>query len=133
MSPTKAKAPSAEVTPATATSAPPPTITPGEATALVAAKVDGTGPQLQPPGAALAQSAAAGVSVMSSATIGALYTSNNVMNAWVYLNAIGWRRISPANQSGHQSILEIARLARDAGVAVQCDDDGSVIHNIYMW
>jgi hypothetical protein len=132
MSPTKTKEPSATITPATAAAAPPPMITPGQATALVAA-ADTKAPQLQPPGSALAQAAAAGVSVMSSATIGALYTTDNVSNAWVYLNAIGWRRISPSSPGGHQAILEIARLARDAGVAVQCDDDGSVIHNIYLW
>jgi hypothetical protein len=70
---------------------------------------------------------------MSSATVGALYTTDNVSNAWIYLNAIGWRRISPTSPGGHQAILEIARLARDSGVPVQCDDDGSVIHNIYLW
>ena len=30
-------------------------------------------------------------------------------------------------------MLSIIRLARDANVAVQCDEDGSVIHTVYVW
>jgi hypothetical protein len=141
MSPTtRAKPPNARpqetMTPATAGSAPAPTIVPGPpgiAAPGGATQLDG--PILEPPGSdggALAAQAAA-VTALSSATVGALYTTNNTTNAWVFLNAIGWRRLSPANAGAHQAMLEIARLARDGNIPVQCEEDGSVIHTIYLW
>lgn len=95
-------------------------------------------PVLAPPdseAAALigAQAEVAGIAAWQSVTIGGLWTSNHQSNAWAYLNGIGWRRISPSNAVSHHAMLSILRLARDANLTAQCDEDGSVIHNVYVW
>jgi hypothetical protein len=143
MSPTKTNAPSSPPaiptsTPASAAGAPTPVLTPARGASLPA--VDGVGgpgaPALQPPGTEAArfgaQAPAAGITV-TPATVGGLWTSNDTSNAWVYLNAVGWRRLSPANAEAHQAMLEIARLAKDGNITAQCEEDGSVIHAIYLW
>jgi hypothetical protein len=140
MSPTKTKDASAQprrsATPATgAGDAPAPTITPEQLAVKPPGSNGTTGPgapELMPPGTA-AQAAADGMTVTTSATVGGLFTSNNSNNAWVFLNGVGWRRLSPANTDAHHALLEIARLAKDANIAVQCDEDGSVIHAMYVW
>jgi hypothetical protein len=106
---------------------------------LVGAAADGrNAPVLAPPdseAAALmgAQAEVAGIAAWQSVTIGGLWTSNHQSNAWAYLNGIGWRRISPSNAVSHHAMLSILRLARDANLTAQCDEDGSVIHNVYVW
>jgi hypothetical protein len=106
---------------------------------LVGRVADGRGgPVLAPPdseAAALmgAQAEVAGIAAWQSVTIGGLWTSNHQSNAWAYLNGIGWRRISPSNAVSHHAMLSILRLARDANLTAQCDEDGSVIHNVYVW
>jgi hypothetical protein len=142
MSPTKTKAPAngpaaPTGTPSSVAGAPIPALSPGRV--ISAPAVDGTGPgapALLPPGTEAAgldaQAPAAGVTV-TSATVAGLWTSNNTSNAWVYLNAVGWRRLSPANAEAHQAMLEIARLAKDGNITAQCEEDGSTIHAIYLW
>jgi hypothetical protein len=144
MSPTKTqnrkdKAPEETMTPAAAGGAPAPTIIPSSVGTLPAAR-DGAAaaPALSPPDAidtgVEAQAAElGGITAWQTATVGALYTTNNAMNAWVFLNAVGWRRLSPTNASGHQLMLELCRLSRDSGAALQVDEDGSVIKTVYLW
>ena len=139
MSPTKTKAPprpSAKVTAAAATDTPVPTRMPQD---LVARSAAGPGvPVLAPPdshAAALigAQAEVDAIAAWQSVTVGGLWTSNNQSNAWAYLNGIGWRRISPASPVAHHAMLQILRLAKDANLTVQADEDGSVIHTVYVW
>ncbi len=142
MSPTKTKAPQtkprAEMTPAASGGAPPPTLAPTDVGTLPATGAAVGAPALHPPDAVEtgvdAQAiAAGGITTWQNATVGGLYTTNNATNAWAYLNAVGWRRISPANANGHQLMLELCRLSRDTGVALQVDEDGSVIKTVYLW
>jgi hypothetical protein len=141
MSPTKttANGPAAPTaTPVSAAGAPTPTLSPQHV--ISAPPPDGVGgpgaPALQPPGTEATgfgiQAPAAGVTV-TSATVAGLWTSNNTSNAWVYLNAVGWRLLSPANAGAHQAMLEIARLAKDGNITAQCQEDGTIIHAIYLW
>jgi hypothetical protein len=139
MSPTKTKEapsrPSAKVSGPPADTPVPSQVPQG----LVGAVSDGrNAPVLAPPdseAAALigAQAEVAGIAAWQSVTIGGLWTSNHQSNAWAYLNGIGWRRISPSNAVSHHAMLSILRLARDANLTAQCDEDGSVIHNVYVW
>jgi hypothetical protein len=132
--------PSETATPATSGSAGAPALTPEQFMSVLpadgqAAAAAGA-PALQPPGTEAAgiaaQAAVAGVTA-TSATIGGLWTNNAPSNAWAYLNGVGWRKISPANLGAQHAVLQLARLAKDANVQVQCDEDGSVIHNMYVW
>jgi hypothetical protein len=138
MSPTKTKEapPRPSGKPTAQGDAPAPTMTP-QGGALV---VEGApaGPTLTPPGAngagiAEMQAAEAGIAAWQSVTVGGLYATNNVTNCWAYLNGVGWRLISPANAIAHHNMLQILRLARDANLTVQCDEDGNVIHTVYVW
>jgi hypothetical protein len=116
-------------------SAPAPEITPEQiATAPPGAngKTGPGAPEMAPPGVAAAQ-AVAGAAALTSAKVGGLFTSNNTSNAWAFLNGIGWRKLSPANPTAHQALLELARIAKDANASVQCDEDGSIIHAMYVW
>lgn len=141
MSPPKTKEPPTTprdtATPASAGGAPAPTMTPHGTTAAPPATGPGA-PVMEPPGSAMAGIAAQavaedGIGAWHSVTIGGLYTTNHQSNAWAYLNGVGWRRISPANAVAHHAMLQILRLARDGNLTVQCDEDGSVIHTVYVW
>jgi hypothetical protein len=138
MSPTKTKepptAPSGQVSPARA-GIPVPSLTPQASTMAPPATGPG-GPTLEPPDTAAglaAQAAVDGIGAWQSVTIGALWTSNHQSNAWAFLNGVGWRRISPANGVSHHAMLQILRVARDGNLTVQCDEDGSVLHTVYVW
>lgn len=136
MSTTTTDAPARTATPAGAGGAPAPTMTPGQTAARTQdARRDGA-PTLQPPdGAAtgVAAQAGDGIAAWQTTTVGGLYTTNHTANAWAYLNGIGWRRLAPANANGHQNLLELCRLAKDANVAIQADEDGATIKTIYLW
>jgi hypothetical protein len=142
MSPTKTKnppSPRETATPAGAGGAPAPQLTPEQI--VTTPPVDGAAtigaPALHPPGTKAAglqaTDGAAAIGAVTSATIGGLFTSNHQSNAWAYLNGVGWRRLSPANPGAHHAMLQIARLAKDGGITAQCEEDGSVIHAIYLW
>lgn len=143
MSPTKVKdssaAPRRTVTPADGGGAPSPTITPGQTAIKPPGSNGATGPgapDMAPPGieaSGVAAVQAPGAVSTTSVKIGGLWTSDNANNAWCYLNGIGWRKLSPANASAHEALLQLARLARDANATVQCEEDGSVIHQMYVW
>jgi hypothetical protein len=138
--PTKTKTPpkpSARVTAAATPETPMPTLTPEGLTAAVAGAGAGA-PALTPPGSAGggllgAQAEAQAIGAVQSVTIGGLWTSNNQSNAYAYLNGIGWRHISAANPVAHHAMLQILRLARDANLTAQCDEDGTNIHTVYVW
>lgn len=128
--------PEAEVTATAATGIPVPTMTP-EGMATTAVGTATGAPALSPPGngagAMAAQAAAESVGALQSVTIGGLWTSNNQSNAYAFLNGIGWRHISAANPVAHHAMLQILRLARDANLTAQCDEDGTNIHTVYVW
>jgi hypothetical protein len=137
MSPKTKEAPAARPsrTPAKTADAPAPTMTPQGANVMVTELPAGA-PELSPPegnGIATAQAAATAVTAWQSVTVGGLYTTNNVSNAWAYLNGLGWRKVSPANAVAHATMLQMLRLARDGNLTIQCDEDGSLIHTIYIW
>jgi hypothetical protein len=139
MSPTKTKAPSRpseKVSAAAATGTPVPTQMPQGLTERAATGIGV--PVLAPPdshaaGLMGAQAEVQAIAALQSVTVGGLWTSNNQSNAWAYLNGVGWRRISPASPVAHHAMLQILRLAKDANITVQADEDGSVIHNAYVW
>ena len=92
------------------------------------------GPALTPPGTnAGGQAEGVTATVWRTATITGLWTNNSASNAYAYLNAVGWRRLSGANPTAHQALVALARLARDSGASTQCEDDGAVIHSMYVW
>ena len=112
-----------------------PTLTPEQKTTTTTDATVVGAPQLQPPGlegSTEAQAAASGITA-TAATVGGLWTNNAQSNAWLYLNAVGWRKLSPANPGAHHAMLALGRLARDANIQVQFEEDGSVIHAMYVW
>jgi hypothetical protein len=141
MSPTKTRSgtrePREAATPVSAGGAPAPVLAPGQAPATIAENGAGAGagPMLSPPdteAAGLQAQAAAGATV-TSATVGGLWTSNHQNNCWLFLNGVGWRKLSPATVEGHHAMLQIGRLAKDSGIQVQVVEDTNIIHAIYLW
>ena len=137
MSPNKTQAqPRRSSSPADAGgTAPTPMITPEQVATKPPGSNGTTGPgapEMAPPGG-IAQAAGAGAATLTSAKVGGLWTSNNSTNAWVFLNGVGWRKLSPANATSHQALLELARVAKDANATVQADEDGSIVHAMYVW
>jgi hypothetical protein len=114
-------------------SAPIPEIAPRRSAAPAGARAGQAAPALAPPGLRGAAQAPADGATATSATVGGLYASDHAGNAWVYLNAVGWRRIASTDTGAHHAMLQIARMALDAAIPVQCDEDGSTIHAIYAW
>lgn len=142
MSPTKTKAaptkPSEKVTAASSSGVPVPTLIPPGMDAAARAGGGPGAPVLSPPdsaaaGIAGAQAEGTAITAWQSVTVGGMWTSNHQSNAYAYLNGVGWRRISAANPVAHHAMLQILRLARDANLTVQADEDGSVLHTVYVW
>jgi hypothetical protein len=102
-------------------------------TAVAAPAVE---PALHPPGSpAAAAMAVEGIGAWRlDARIGALWTSNNARNAYVWINSVGWRKLAGQSDQAHLGLLQLARLARDTNAVVNYRDEAdNMIHEMYIW
>jgi len=91
----------------------------------------GTAPSLRP-----ATTAAGAVTAtwQSDVHVSGMWSINQDRNAWVYLDTVGWRKLSNASESGLVSISMIAAHAYQLGSTSSLyeADDGSIAQ-LYVW
>jgi C1A family cysteine protease len=61
-----------------------------------------------------------------------LFTSNNDRNSWVYVQNLGWRKISPDNDNIHIDMLTQLTAAKASGRRVDLYQENGVIKQIYI-
>jgi hypothetical protein len=99
-----------------------------------------TGPSLMPPGnghgAALGAEAATGITATWRAglTVTALWSTNEIRNAWAYLSGLGWRKIYNGRDGAFMSLVGLASQARQTGrpITAREEPDG-MLYEIYVW
>jgi hypothetical protein len=128
--------PEATVSPGAATESDevPRPLTVADLTSSTAVAAPEVAPQLQPPGSAAAAAVQGVAAWRLDARIGALWTSNNPRNAWVWVNSVGWLKLGGATDLAHLGLYQLARLARDTNAVVNYRDEADgVIHEMYVW
>jgi hypothetical protein len=70
----------------------------------------------------------------SNAHVSGMWSINQDRNAWVYLDTVGWRRLSDASESGLVAMNMIAAHAYQQGVTSNLyeGDDGRIAQ-LYVW
>lgn len=95
-------------------------------------------PQLLPPGAqrgAAAEGAGAVTATWrTNVQITALWTVDEVRNAFAYINGVGWKKIYNGRDGAFSALVTLAAQARETGhnVSVREEPDG-MIYEIYLW
>ncbi len=71
---------------------------------------------------------------VSDKRIQSLWCHSGARNAYAYVNGVGWKRLVSPSDGGTQSLVALARLARDANARVDYrqEADGT-IHELYVW
>lgn len=92
-----------------------------------------TAPALSPPAEEEVRAVAA--VWQSNRTISALWTINEVRNAWMHADGLGWRKLSSANDSGLVALNALASHARQLGTPVASfrEESDAMVHEIYVW
>ncbi len=54
-----------------------------------------------------------------------LWSYDSAVGVWVYLDGVGWRRLSPASEHGHSHLTVLATIATHANIPVYYNLDGS--------
>ena len=93
-------------------------------------------PSLQPPiGGISAKGLQAGnATAWGSQTVGGLWSINEDKNAWVYVNSIGWVKLSNASDPGIVALMALSASAKQTGSAINYRQEADgMIHEIYLW
>ncbi len=94
-------------------------------------------PTLQP-GATGAEAIAALGSVTGTwstgALIDAMWSANEVRNAWMHVASVGWKKIFNGSDGAFMALTALASQARETGHSVnfRVEADG-MVHEIYLW
>lgn len=95
-------------------------------------------PSLAPPGGAqaLAVEGISGVTGTwrSGVTVTALWSINEIRNAWMLVAGVGWRKLFNGRDAAFTALVAIASQARQTGrqVAFREENDG-MVYEIYLW
>lgn len=104
----------------------------GSAGALVAGSASAsTAPSLRP---AVTAAGAVTATWQSNVHVSGMWSINQDRNAWVYLDTVGWRKLSDASESGLVAMNMIAAHAYQLGATASLyeGDDGR-IEQLYVW
>ncbi|HVL21468.1 MAG TPA: hypothetical protein VM422_10890 [Amaricoccus sp.] len=100
-------------------------------TGLPAATAGGTAPALRP-----ASAGAGGVAAtwQSNVHVAGLWSINEDRNCWIYIDTVGWRKLSTTSESGLVALNMLAANAYQQNAVASCyeGDDGQ-ISQIYVW
>jgi hypothetical protein len=98
----------------------------------------GAGPTLAPPGpaGAVAAEAAAGIKAtwQTGVIVTALWSINEIRNAWMYVSGLGWRKIFNGRDGAFTALVTLASQARQTGrqISFREEADG-MVYEIYLW
>ena len=64
----------------------------------------------------------------------ALWSINQNRNAWVYINGVGWKRLSTASDSANLALTLLAAHAKQSQTNYTYrDESDGLIHEAYVW
>lgn len=115
-----------------------PTLTPANAGMTTTAKAAATGmPTLAPSGTGGMRGTLATTVTgtwQTSVTIAALWYADEIRNAWMYVNGIGWTKIYNGSDGAFTALCSLAAQARQTGssISFRQEADG-MCHEIYLW
>lgn len=67
-------------------------------------------------------------------TITGLWTINQDRNTWMWVNNIGWKKLSTASESGIVALTKLASHAKQVGSIVNFrDESDGMVHEMYVW
>jgi hypothetical protein len=94
-------------------------------------------PTLEPPAAgeaATVQAAGGVTATWQAGTIGATWSANEVRNAYMYVNSVGWKKIYNGRDGAFTALVTLATQARQTGrqITYRLEADG-MVHEIYLW
>ncbi len=100
----------------------------GEASAETAA---GPPPTMAPPQTGMPAEAGAAV---TGKRVLATWAEQSNRNAWVYLDTVGWKKLSPLTDTGSTTMTILAAHARATGSAPYADENpAGTIGVLYVW
>ena len=97
--------------------------------------VDLGAPGMEPPGSVGARAAVTAVAaVQTDKRVSALWCNRSPRNAWMHVTGIGWKRLSPANDSSWNAMVLLATQARQTGCRIDYRDEADgLVHEIFLW
>jgi hypothetical protein len=98
-------------------------------------RVDLGSPGMEPPGSVGARATATAVgAVQADKRVSALWCNRSTRNAFMHVTGIGWKRLSPANDSSWNAMVLLATQARQTGCRIDYRDEADgLVHEIFLW
>lgn len=98
-----------------------------------------TGPKLSPPGngeGVVTAEAVTGVAATwrTGVMVSALWSINEMRNAWVHLTGLGWRKLYNGRDGAFMTLVALASQARQTGRPITAREEADgMIYEIYLW
>jgi hypothetical protein len=106
--------------------------------ALTGGAADAGAPTLLPPGSEGAVGAAGAGAVTATwrtnVQISALWSTDEVRNAWAYVVGLGWKKLYNGRDGAFSALAELAAQARQTGTTASLREEADgMIYEIYLW
>ncbi len=102
----------------------------------LAPQVEGK-PTVEPPQVAQGEGVAAEAVTAtwrSNQTVTALWSINELRNAWMYVVNLGWRKIYNGRDHAFTALVTLASQARQTGKPITFREEADgMVHEIYLW
>jgi hypothetical protein len=105
------------------------------APSVAEAAVADSGPALdRPPTAAAAAGDQAVAATWLSGQVTALWSIDEVRNAWMLVAGVGWKKIYNGRDGAFQALVAIASQARQTGRSINFREEADgMVYEIYLW
>ena len=110
-------------------------LSPADLEAASDLRVELGSPGMEPPGSVGARASATAVgAVQTDKRVSALWCNRSTRNAFVHVTGIGWKKLSPANDSSWNAMVLLATQARQTGCRIDYRDEADgLVHEIFLW
>jgi hypothetical protein len=66
--------------------------------------------------------------------VAALWSINEVRNAWVYLSGVGWKKLYNGRDWAFTALVALASQARETGRTINAREEADgMTYEIYLW
>lgn len=91
-------------------------------------------PQAAPPQAVTAATETTVTAWHDNQKVTAMWANAFPRNAWAAVQGLGWRKINPANDSSHASMVALLTMAEQTGASCRLRIEAdNLIHEVYVW
>jgi hypothetical protein len=102
--------------------------------AAAAGDAAGSTPSAMPPAGAAGSEGRGITAMQSDKRVTALWTINEVRNAWAHFDGIGWRKLANNSDSALMALNILMSHARQANARVDYDEGtGNIVTQAYVW